>query len=92
MIVEWLHLNLSTGKYFQRGLCWGWIGSHLIVKRSLRPFCEGWVEGGKEKNTEIRTPISSGVMQEMVCPGPGWWQDIHSPSSMFSEHELHARR
>ena len=63
MVVEWLHLNLSAGKYYQRGLCWGWIGSHLIVKRSLRPFCEGWVEGGKEKNKEIRRPVRRTVLE-----------------------------
>ena len=49
MIIEWLHLNLSAGKHYWRGLCWGWIGSHLIVKRSLWLFCEGWVEGEKEE-------------------------------------------
>lgn len=87
MIVEWLHLNLST-KYFQRGLCWGWIGSHLIVKRSLQ-FCEGWVEGGKENKKSGHQSVLSHARD-----GVSWTRVVARHPftiSMFSEHELHAR-
>lgn len=84
MIVEWLHLNLSTAKYFQRGLCWGWIGSHLIVKRSLQ-FCEGWIEGGKER---IRKSGHQSVLESCkrwcVLDQGGGKTSIHHPACLVS--------